>query len=73
MKGIAIVAKDPANRTEFTEVCDDITEYSRFVQKQTGLSGAELFDATKARYSKIGWAPWEQLTWQEAQADEPDG
>ena len=66
MKGIVIVARVPSNRAEFRDVCDDITEYSQFVQKQTALSGEELFNATKARYSKIGWAPWEELTWREA-------
>lgn len=67
MKGITIVPKDPSRAMELDDVCRDITEYAQFVMKQTGHSGEELFNATKARYSKMGWAPWELLSWQESE------
>lgn len=69
MKGIIIVPKDQSKSIELAEVCRDITEYAQFVMKQTGHSGKELFDSTKAHYSKMGWAPWELLTWKENEVD----
>ena len=65
-KGIVVIPKE-SQQEELRELCDDITEYTEFVRTQTGLSGEELFNATRGRYSKIGWAPWDKLTWKPAE------